>query len=842
MAEEQSPGLPVARGKAVFISYASEDAGPAGRLCEVLRAAGLEVWLDQSALRSGDAWDAQIRKQIHECALFLPVISAHTNARTEGYFRREWNLATRRVLDMAHDATFLVPVVVDDTREADARVPEEFLRAHWARLPGGEAPPAFAQRVRQLLGLGSTAVPAEPTAVTAKIEPGVRRLVSRPSWLVAVIASIAAFAAVTGWYGWSAAHRLTASGEELGQPHSIAVLPFVSLSAGAADAYLADGLAETILHRLCDIAGLKVVARTSSFAFKNKSVDIRQIGAMLGADTVLEGSVQRSGDRLRVVAQLIDTRNGTHRWSRSFDRSAADAFAIQDEIAQLIGDTVLGHTTTTAATPSSTSTAKVAEPHSGAFDAYLQGLSELRMDTAQGTERSIAYFRRAVTIDNGYVEAWVGLADAYLAALSLDNPPEQGLQDKAQAALDRAFALRPAYADAYRAFGMLQLSRDLRSSDARRSFEKALELNPNLAAAHEGLAWLAVNTQDVVGARRHFELALQLNPYSRSTLLNSLVLDQADGQFSRARDKIRRLIWVDPTYAEAYRRYADVQRLGFGRLDDSIRYTRHAITLDPGRLQDIVSLAQDELHLGRTAESKALVEKARAIAPQDTSILGLVAKIHLAERDVAAADDAWRRDQALVDASHSGAMQGTGLWPLLNYESWFLLRTRGPRDALAQLQKPGSDQCHPTHVEMGIALSPSVCGYLLRRVGETARGNAILRDALAVWNRSGLRYLDVVCWEEAVIYASLDEQAHAIEALRRAVAQPGCRLSVQHLENDLFDPRFATLRDNAEFQRILARIDGDLDRMARNLDARPQLNAEDLAADVPQGLASSASR
>ena len=153
---------------AVFLSYRSQDAEAVARICEALRAAGVEVWLDKSELRGGDAWDAQIKKQIHECALFLPVISAHTNARIEGYFRREWNLATRRLLDMAHDAAFLVPVAIDETREVDARVPEEFLRAHWTRLPGGETPPAFAQRVRQLLGGDGAAVHAAQSTVTGK--------------------------------------------------------------------------------------------------------------------------------------------------------------------------------------------------------------------------------------------------------------------------------------------------------------------------------------------------------------------------------------------------------------------------------------------------------------------------------------------------------------------------------------------------------------------------------------------------------------------------------------------------------------------------------------------------
>jgi hypothetical protein len=121
---------------AVFISYASQDANAALRICDALRTAGLEVWFDQSDLRGGDAWDAAIRRQVKECALFLPVISATTDARSEGYFRREWNLAVHRMLDMAEDQPFLLPVVIDETPEAMARVPDRFRERQWTRLPG----------------------------------------------------------------------------------------------------------------------------------------------------------------------------------------------------------------------------------------------------------------------------------------------------------------------------------------------------------------------------------------------------------------------------------------------------------------------------------------------------------------------------------------------------------------------------------------------------------------------------------------------------------------------------------------------------------------------------------
>jgi hypothetical protein len=117
---------PAAQRGAVFLSYASQDAEAARRIWEALRAAGIEAWFDQSELRGGDAWDSNIRRQIKECALFMPVISANTQERPEGYFRLEWHLAEQRTYLMAHDQPFLVPVVVDDTPDAAARVPERF--------------------------------------------------------------------------------------------------------------------------------------------------------------------------------------------------------------------------------------------------------------------------------------------------------------------------------------------------------------------------------------------------------------------------------------------------------------------------------------------------------------------------------------------------------------------------------------------------------------------------------------------------------------------------------------------------------------------------------------------
>ncbi len=159
----------------MFLSYASQDAEEARRICDALRQAGVEVWFDQSELRGGDAWDQNIRRQIRECALFVPLISGQTQARREGYFRREWKLAADRTQDMAEGTPFLLPVVVDGTREQAALVPESFLRVQWTWLPAaGEVPPAFVQQVSRLLG------GQEPATVTAAPAAAAPRAGSTP--------------------------------------------------------------------------------------------------------------------------------------------------------------------------------------------------------------------------------------------------------------------------------------------------------------------------------------------------------------------------------------------------------------------------------------------------------------------------------------------------------------------------------------------------------------------------------------------------------------------------------------------------------------------------------------
>lgn len=285
--------------QAVFLSYASQDSDAVRRLCDALRAVGLDVWFDQSDLRGGDAWDASIRRQIKECALFVPVIAANTESREEeGYFRLEWKLVVDRSHLMADGKAFLLPVVIDSTLDANASVPEKFREVQWTHLPSGEAPTVFAERVQRLLSGGSV-----PSRVVAP------RVVA------------------------ATAPTVTTPTDET---PSIAVLPFVNRSQDADDEYFAEGLADELLNVLTKIRGLRVVARSSAFTFKGKGATVAEVGRALNVATVLEGSVRKAGNRLRISVQLVKVADGYHLWSERYDRTLEDIFAVQDDVAQSV--------------------------------------------------------------------------------------------------------------------------------------------------------------------------------------------------------------------------------------------------------------------------------------------------------------------------------------------------------------------------------------------------------------------------------------------------------------------------------------------------------------------------
>ena len=598
--------------RAVFLSYASEDAGAAQRICEALRAAGIEVWFDQSELRGGDAWDRQIRQQIQDCRLFIALISANSEHRDEGYFRREWRLAVERAGDMAEDKPFLVPVAIDGTSERGARVPDSFKHVQWTRLSRGETPNAFVDRVQRLLSSqgAQPAQPSLPVTPSIPVVPARRRLRYRRRTAVAL--AIAATAVIVLGYLVFArfSHRgadvtATSPPSTAVAEKSIAVLPFVDLSEKHDQEYFADGMAEETLNQLARIPGLKVIGRTSSFQFKGKAEDLRKIGTTLGASYVLEGSVRRSGDRIRVTAQLIDTRDGAHRWSESYDRSASDVLAVQDEMAAGMARALQLEV--------ASESRKV--PHSPeAYDVYLRGLHARERFDQVGFEEAVADFRQALQLDPDFVPAGEALARALQNQGSwYFEPPRVGFEQ----------------------------ARDAATSVLRR--------DPRSARAHAILASVYIwYDWDWEGAERERGIALGLAPQDSLALLYAAEGYTAVGRWNDAVRVLTEALAVDPLQASAYEEAGWVY-LRLGRLAEAEAAHRRSLDISPTYAGGHYDLGISLLLQGKT--DAALVEM-----KQEQGLLGWraagLALVYQAQHRVRDADAELTR----LEAEHAGDM------------------------------------------------------------------------------------------------------------------------------------------------------------------------------------------
>lgn len=306
--------------KAIFLSYAKQDAEAAARICAALRDAGIEVWFDQSELRGGDVWDAAIRKQIKTCALIIPVISANTQGRAEGYFRLEWKLAIDRSHLMASDRPFLIPVVIDATEEGDERVPDRFREVQWTRLPNGVTTPAFVARMARLLeqersAAGAAAPPvtnlARPTpdagvVPTAAVPPPAKRSALR-LWLAA--AAVLLLAGAGAWatrQTWLHSDSVVAYSNE-DRRMTYAVLPFQAAADDAHGAQIAKATADEIFTMLESRKELvSVVPRTSAEQASAHESGMRKLAKELDVHFLVRGTVARSADAYKVTVVGID--------------------------------------------------------------------------------------------------------------------------------------------------------------------------------------------------------------------------------------------------------------------------------------------------------------------------------------------------------------------------------------------------------------------------------------------------------------------------------------------------------------------------------------------------------
>ena len=606
----------------IFLSYASQDAAAARAVGDALRAAGLEVWFDQSELRGGDAWDEMIRRQIAECALFIPVISSTTASRLEGYFRLEWSLADQRTQRMSRNKPFIVPVCIDATPESGADVPESFVRVQWSRLQGGDTPPAFAERIAALLGTdksrsttpgtGSpTTVPAMPAAATTGPAPRANLLI----WSAVAVVFCVVAAGV-----WLAARPVTtatppqmpvvppvstpsSAAREPGIPEkSIAVLPFVDMSEKKDQEYFSDGLSEELLDLLAQVPDLRVAARTSSFYFKNKPEDIASIGRKLRVAHVLEGSVRKAGSKIRVTAQLIRVDNGYHIWSKTYDRDVRDIFMVQDEISNSVVDALKVQLLSNRPMVSRHQT-----ENTEAYNDFLWGNRLRLIDDPASNEKARASYQQAIALDPRYAAAYSALSEVEWRIADQSTNEPQGYA-RAAAAADKAVTLAPDAPEGYWARGQLRLGYYFDWAGAKADLEKAAALDPAFEPAALELAHLQATLGHVSEAIENMRKIALRDPLSTRAwrAFGKALLD--DGQYDAAREAIERIraIGTDPV----------AFRLS-GQLELYLRNPTAALEQfrkDPGDFWRAHGIAMAEHDLGHLAESQKALKQAMTLA------------------------------------------------------------------------------------------------------------------------------------------------------------------------------------------------------------------------------------
>jgi TolB-like protein/Tfp pilus assembly protein PilF len=656
-----------------------------------------------------------------------------------------------------------------------------------------------------LAGAAGTVAADDPFASPAPIaatptESSPRRVVRGP-WLAALALMLGAVL----WLAWSGLREPQAPSTLPGTPplHSIAVLPFENRSQLAEDAYFVDGLHDDILTQLTRIGGLKVISRTSVERFRDSRLPVREIGEALGATHILEGAVQRSGDRVRVTVQLVDAGTDTHRWAESYDRAldAGSLFAIQSEVAQSVAAALR-----TRLTPAEQArVSAVPTQNLQAWEAYQVGRQALGRRTTTGLATARESFRTAIDLDPTFGRAHAGLAEAiWLEAFGANEPLEPAMRE-AEVSLRTALELDPDLVEALTTLAhFATMRRDFDAAEA--GLRRAMEINANDATLHQryaALQWFLGRRAESLQSQRR---AVELDPMSvlqRVVLADNL---QEVGRFDEALSELNRARDLDPSSPLPQRGIGLLQGYVLGRPGEGVASVRLALDVDPENLGVRRGLADLYLDLGDDERAAQLLDALPGGTPSTTPD----AYLRLFRGEPAAAQAAalraavreprdWRAVVLLRDAAlAAGDPQAA--------------RAIYERNFPELLAEPPALDAWNYRAAVDLAL-------VLQETGEHERAAELLRRAEA-WvltsqrlGRFGYGLADVQ------IRLLRGQHGEALELLREA-ERAGWRGPYWRYHRD-FDPVMGPIRSHAEFKAVFADIERDMTRQRSELESQP---------------------
>lgn len=416
--------------------------------------------------------------------------------------------------------------------------------------------------------------------------------------------------------------NLISGRHSFGQIPSIAILPFVNVSAETDNEYFCVGLAEELINALMKLDKIRVAARTSTFSFKGRETDVRQIGQALNVNTVLEGSVRKAGNRLRINVQLISVADGYHLWSERYDRELQDIFEIQEEIALAVTDALkvklLGDERAVLR--------KRYTENAEAYELYLKGRLWNRR-TVDGFRSAIGYFQKAIELDNDYAVAYSGLADYHLLLGFYEILPPQIAGEKAKGFAAKGVELDNTLAETHASYGATLGGFDWQWQTAREEYEKAIKINPNYLPAQQYYAMNLAIAGDFEGVFEKANRSLETDPLLPIINANLAWFYYLARQYEKAEEQARLTIQIEPNHFSAHW----VLGITYGQLkrfDEAVSALQTAVNLSSNRPFVVADLARIFAESGKKAEARKILKKLEEAAKEHYISPVNYAKIH----------------------------------------------------------------------------------------------------------------------------------------------------------------------------------------------------------------------
>jgi TolB-like protein/class 3 adenylate cyclase/Flp pilus assembly protein TadD len=577
---------------------------------------------------------------------------------------------------------------------------------------------------------------------------------------------------------------------------SIAVLPFANRSKSEDDAFFVDGIHDDILTQLAKIASLKVISRTSVMQYRDTQKTMKTIGDELGVATLLEGGIQRAGNRVRINMQLIDADTDKHLWAETYNKelTATNIFEIQEQVATAIAKALLA----TLSPEEQERIAAVPTENLVAYEAYLLGKQRMAKRTSEALAEAVDYFQEAIALDPAFALAYVGLSDVYQLQISYGGMPNEKMNALAETAINKALALDDRLGEAYASLGLLLQDR-ADYANAEVAYKKALALNPNYATTYHWHGVLLTTLGKDKEALALYQKALALDPLSPVINFNVAATHARLGRLDEAMTQVDKILEIDPTASHGYDGKVALYWYFYGRLDEAAPWLRKGLSLYPKSFWN-VWLGDLYLALGDDKQAECLINQGMKLGPEGSSPNFMMSFLYIYRNE---------SEQALPYARQALKNQPT------DADMLALLRDHDLRAGSYDKARAHYEKAYPALL---IEAEPTINGsnyraaidlaYVLQHTGEQERADLLL-DRSLILIQGNLSRLGFGGYEiaDVEVYAMRGEKRQALTTLRQAIDKKWRSRWWYYLEHG---PNLESIRNEPEFQVMLSEIKADM--------------------------------